>query len=334
MTYVYRAYGVTLSSDVCLPGLRPITEPIPADVVEFSTGPKPEWVLEASRLPSRVIHVVPSESECADPTFVLSEFGNRQYFQLSYTDGTQFFLDAEARNVWGICPPPLTIEDMSTYFLGPGMGFILRRRNVTPLHASSVKLEGKTVLFCGEHAAGKSTTAGALALRGAKVICEDIAAIRENEGHFFVAPGYPRVCLWPDSVEKLMGSENALPALTPTWEKRFLDLSSRNLFETEPQALDVVYLLGSRETGEFLPRIEEISPKDALLDLVQNTYMNRLLSREERAAEFQFLSRVVAAVPCRKVRPHTDPGRIGALCDAISNDAAKLSVPQTAMAPR
>jgi len=45
---------------------------------------------------------------------------------------------------------------------------------------------------------------------------------------FMFEPGYPRVCLWPDTVEKLFGAEDALPQLTPTWEKFFLPLDGRN----------------------------------------------------------------------------------------------------------
>ena len=79
-------------------------------------------------------------------------------------------------------------------------------------------------LICGDAGFGKSTTAAALALRGIPVCSEDIVPLAESHGQFEIIPGYPRVCLWPDSVEMLLGSQSALPLLTSTWEKRYLPL--------------------------------------------------------------------------------------------------------------
>jgi hypothetical protein len=61
--------------------------------------------------------------------------------------------------------------------------------------------------------------------------------------------------------------------------------------------------------------------RDALLLLVQNTYMNWTLNRSQRAAELDFLTKVVEHVPVRRIFPHMDPARIGALCELIADDA-------------
>jgi hypothetical protein len=85
-----------------------------------------------------------------------------------------------------------------------------------------------------------------------------------------------------------------------------------------------VYVLAPRVSAENAPRIEEISSREALLHLVQNTYINWLLDRAHRTAEFDSLSRVVTQIPVRRIVPHTDPTKIGALCDLIMADAASL----------
>ncbi len=76
---------------------------------------------------------------------------------------------------------------------------------------------------------------------------------------------------------------------------------------------------------EDAPRLHEITPREALLDLVQNTYMNVLLTREQRAEEFELLSRLVNRVPCKRVIPHTDARRIGRLCELIEADAREAA---------
>jgi hypothetical protein len=177
-------------------------------------------------------------------------------------------------------------------------------------------------VFAGPAGAGKSTMAAALALRGASGLCEDIAALQEDGGTFYVQPGYPRVCLWADAVEKLLGSKDALPDLTPTWDKKYLGLDGvRAKFEPQRLPIGVIYLLGERLEEESAPRIEEIPTRDALMELVGNTYMNQLLTREQRAEEFELLSRLVNRVPCVRLVPHRNASKIGALCEIIEKDA-------------
>lgn len=324
MTYSYRAYGLALCSDTQLPGLSQYPNQFGNFDVVLSFGSQPEWLQQAVRLPSSVEHPEPESLERDDPTFTLTSFGAGEFFELSYWDGARFIVDAAGERVWGTCPSPLTIDDIATYFLGPVMGFVLRRRCVLSLHASALCIHGQAVLFCGKSETGKSTTAAALALRGIPVLCEDITPVFDCGGGFQVKSGYPRVCLWPDAVEMVLGTANALPQLTPTWQKYFLPLDGiRAKFEDRPSLLGAVYLLGSRVVGNNVPRIEQVSATAALLELVQNTYMNRLLDRMRRAAEFDVLSRIVSEIPVRRIVPHADPRHIGPLCDLIVEDAAR-----------
>jgi len=157
-------------------------------------------------------------------------------------------------------------------------------------------------------------------------MCEDITPLTEQVGKFHVEPGYPRVCLWPDSVEKLFGARDALPRLTPSWDKFFLPLDDGNAkFEDQRRVVSAVYLFAPRVEEADAPRMETMSSREALLGLVQNTYMNWLLDREQRAAEFDALGKLVTQVPIRRIVPHLDPGRIGALCELIVADADRVS---------
>jgi hypothetical protein len=172
-------------------------------------------------------------------------------------------------------------------------------------------------------ASGKSTTAAALSLRGIPVLSEDITALSEQDGITQAEPGYPRICLWPEAVQDLLGTRDALPRLTPTWEKCFLELNGENTkFESLRRPLGSVYILAPRENSA--PRVEEISTQQALLELIQNTYMNWLLDRRQRAAEFETLSKLVLQVPVRRIVPHLDPARITALCELIEEDVERL----------
>ena len=325
MTYSYHAFGLNVVSNLSIPGLRsePLTPANPDLVLHL--GFEPDWVKECMRLPSAIRHTSPAIPEVGDPAFCLSAFGADQFFELTYSDGTRFVVDADMKRLCGTWPSPLTIEDLSTYLLGPVMGFIMRQRNVLSLHASTACIGGQAIVLCGRSEAGKSTTAAALALRGIPILAEDVSPIKEEDGTFYVEPGHPRICLWPGAVETLFGVQDALPLLTPTWEKRFLALDGAlGKFEPHRQPLGAVYLIAPRVEEADAPRIEEVGKREALLELLQNTYMNWLLNRRQRAAELEVLAKIVSAVPVRRLVPHTDPLRISAFCELIAADAERL----------
>ena len=247
---------------------------------------------------------------------------------LTYGDGTRFLLDETVSKVWGEPGAGLSHDDLCVYLLGPVMGFILRKRGLHPLHASAIAIQGSAIALVGEAGAGKSTTAAALALRGWPVLCEDVCAFADTDGEFSVLPAYPRISLWPDSVEFLFSSASALPLIVPGWEKRFLALDGTTAkFASASAPLAAVFLLANRSTEESAPRIEPISAKDALLRLVQDTYMNWLLDGRQRAAEFDQLARLVSAAPCFRLTPSANPARLPALAEMIETHTLRLLAP-------
>ena len=325
MTFRYRIYGLDLFSDSPIPGLYEEREGSSCAGLSVELSGEPQWVRDGLRLPSVILQSLPAISETQDPAFILTSFGEGRFFQLAYSDGACFFVNDAATRIWGTAGESLTMEDLSTYFLGPIMGFILRKRGTTALHASAVCIDEKAVVLTGEAGAGKSTTAAALALHGAPVLCEDIAAVEENGANFNIELGYPRVCLWPSAVEMLMGTADALPRLTPNWDKCYLPLQGATArFDERKRLLGAVYILAARETSAGAPRMEDVSNREVLLDLVQNTYMNWLLDRRQRAAEFELLAQIVSRVPVRRIVPHRDPARLDALCDLIVADARRV----------
>jgi len=290
----------------------------------LESGEEPEWVHSVRSLPGKILARKLEPPGLAEPSFFLTQYGQEQGFELAYSDGVRFVIDGAAARLWSTYQAPLTAEDMQVYLLGPVMGFLLRRRNVTCLHSSAIEFHGRAVCLCGDAGQGKSTTAAALALRGHPVVAEDIVALQESAGRFHSIPGYPRVCLWPESVQMLLGSESALPLLTPTWGKRFLPLDRQPAtFASEKIPVGIIYVFADRVADNRAPRIEELSSREALLELVRNTYMNWVIDKEQRAAEFETLSRLVEQTSVRRIVPHARPEKIGELCTVILADAER-----------
>jgi hypothetical protein len=200
-------------------------------------------------------------------------------------------------------------------------GFVLGLRGVCCLHASVVVVDGWAVALLGSAGAGKSTTAAAFARQGYPVLSDDVAALLVRQGRFFVQPAYPHLRLWPNSVATLYGSPDALPTLTPTWEKCRLDLTGQGYhFQEQPTQLAAVYALDERRDEPVAPYVEAFSGRAALLRLLGNTYASRLLYPPARNREFELLGRLARTVPLRRVFPHADPRRLAGLCDVIRED--------------
>jgi hypothetical protein len=179
----------------------------------------------------------------------------------------------------------------------------------------------------GMPGAGKSTTAAAFAQLGYPVLSDDVVVLDDLGDRFVVQPGYPRVNLWPDSVCTLFGSVDALPWITPTWDKRYLALDQNGRrFQSSPLPLGAIYVLAEREAELTSPVIEEVVGGEAIVTLVANTYVNYLLDRDMRTREFDVLSRLLAGVPVRRVRPTADTSKIFALCESIAADATQLAL--------
>jgi hypothetical protein len=241
-----------------------------------------------------------------------------------YEEDISFLINQAGTEVWVRQPPTTKPEDTATYVFGPILGIVLRLRGIIALHASAVAIGGHCVIVVGSAGAGKSTTAGALAMLGHSVLTEDIAALDDQGDRFRVQPGYPRVNLWPASVELLFGSVEALERICPqhpTWDKRYLDLSvAPYRFQDEPLSLGAIYVLDGRSKDERAPAVEPLSGREALLTLVANTYANHLLDKQMRAHEFEVLGRLVQHVPVRRVTPHADPAQIWELGQCIVDD--------------
>ncbi|MDJ1180896.1 hypothetical protein PJF56_18710 [Roseofilum sp. BLCC_M91] len=249
------------------------------------------------------------------------------YFQLSYTDGSQFFINPDGTQVWTTCPDHLSIEDTATYLLGPVLGFVLRLRGITCLHASAIAVGQEAIAFVGDSGAGKSTTAAAFAKLGYPILSDDIVALVPQDNHFFIQPAYPRIRLWSSSVKILFESPDALPRLVPTnptWDKRYLHLNGREYhFQNQPLPLTQIYFLSPRDPQIESPYLQKISPASSLIKLIKHTYANVLLDSKMRANEFSLLSQLVRAVSCSEIVPSSNPKQIQKLCEVILNNFSK-----------
>lgn len=333
MSFAYQIYGLRLHANRRIPGLRPAASAVTDKCIGVWLGLNPPWAIAEGAGSPNLRACSARHSNSGAPTWTLRQL-HRGEIELHYADGTQFAIDLVGRNIWATWPDSLTLEDAITYLVGPVLGFVLRCLGTICLHASAIAIDGRAVLFAGHSGAGKSTTAAAFAERGFAVLSDDIVALSLESGQIFVQPGYPRVNLWLDSATALFGNPAALPLLTPTWDKHYLDLTKGGeRFQTEALRLSSIYILGGRADDPSVPRIESLSAREQLIALIGNTYANNLLDAHRRAEEFAQLGELVGVLPVRRVVPHGSFSALPRLCQLILDDLdGKAPIPTPAAA--
>ncbi len=232
---------------------------------------------------------------------------------LEYRDGTRFRVEPHAiATSW-----TTTAADMATYLLGPVLALVLRMRGALVLHASAVVFEGKAIVFAGAAGAGKSTTAAAFVQRGAAMLTDDVAAIAWQQGRAHLAPGYARMRLWDDSASALFGAAEALPRLTPSWEKRYLDTAES--FADSVVPLHAIVILGAREA---IARIRRLHGHEAAMAVLARTSVPALIGDSVREVELAQVAELVSSVPVFEVNPRDALGATSELVDTIAGAMA------------
>jgi hypothetical protein len=304
-------YGLRVSSDRPVPGLPARKGDGTADL-RIYLGQPPDWPADAARLAF--------EEEAGDGLRRYELPGGRVL--LRYADGTVFHVDLTTSEVWGTWPDTGTLEDAATYLLGPVLGFIVRRRGGLCLHASTALIGGRAVAFAGAAGAGKSTLAAALALTGSPILSEDVTCLVERERGFDVEPGYPRIRLWQEAAPLLGATVDALPLLTPTWDKRYLPLNGGNAaFHARRAPLAAVYVLAGRRAMAEPAAVRELGGQEVLSALLANTYASQLLGLAQHARDFAVLGRLARAVPVREIAINENGGRLLEACAWIRRRA-------------
>jgi hypothetical protein len=327
VTPTYTLFGLKVRSNLSIPGLAFVETHSKAVDVELHLGISPDFKCETPAESERLTYTSSYTDENGTPALRIWKAAGDRFLRLAYYDGVQFWLEREGKSLWAVWSPHSTLEDITSYLLGPVFGLLLRLRGVTCLHASAVSIHNRCVAFVGEEGSGKSTTTAAFARQGFGVISDDVAALVESPDGFRVTPAYPHLCLWEDSVEMLYGSAEALPRFSSGWEKRRLALGELGTrFETRSLPLGAIYLLGDRRLDQA-PAVEEIRPQAGLLSLVADTFANKILDREMRANEFAVLGLLVTTVPVRRVYAHRDGSRLEEFCAMILADLATLHGP-------
>jgi hypothetical protein len=209
-------------------------------------------------------------------------------------------IDERGRNVTLTLSDDTDLTEVAELLLGPIFSCVLSQRGLTRLHASVLDVEGCVIALAGSSGAGKSTTAVALLQRGAALVCDDIAALGEQEGRFTVCASAPRVRMRPDAAAALVGASATLEPVWPGHESRRAlkaYLPAAGAEEAGERALGAVFLLGERSPSIAEPRARPLTSLQALPRLMARRHIPEALDRNAHRRDFERLARLAETIP-------------------------------------
>jgi hypothetical protein len=208
------------------------------------------------------------------------------------------------------------------HLLGTVFSYWLERRGLVTLHASAVEVKGRAAVFSSTHGGGKTGLAAALLQAGHSLLSDDLLPVEESEGTFLGRPGYPQMRMWPDEATWFLGSHEHLPVVHPELSKRRVPIGSGGLgtFHGSPLPLACIYILERGTEGEVLD-IHEVSPRDALIELLRQSFTPRLVEAAGlQPARFHQLSNLVLQIPVKRLRYPSGFDRLPEVAEAVRLD--------------
>lgn len=252
--YRYRMSGLTVASEVPLPGAVPqaADDAIPVDAV-FRLGDVPER-LENSR------HFGPEW------------FADDRRFLLNLPDIGRF-MASDGRDIVMAPARGVSAGEVLPFVVGTTFSALLYQRGAWLLHASAVAHRGRAFAFCGDSGAGKSTLAAALCRAGCDFVTDDVCAVDHPVGAApLVRPDGRMLRLFAESIRRV-GLEDAVGPPVRTRIDKFHVTPPTQAPDAAPLA--AIYLLGDA-TPARPPGVEELSGANAAQALLRFSYRRRL----------------------------------------------------------
>lgn len=265
---VYKAFGLSIRSDLTIPGLL------------AGTG-EPEVEIRLEKLP-------PPPPQALAQGYYYQAFSQEVHF---YWYDVGSILVREGREILVDLLPEAVESEVQQVLAGPAMACIIHQRERMPLHASGVMAGGGALVFLGDSGMGKSTTAAAFYARGYPLIADDLIALDLNgSGPPTVFPGFPQLRLSPGEV--IPGGKLETTQLSyPSGDKNAY--RAEHGFPQGPLPLRRIHVL---VRGEILA-IEPMGLQEAMIELVRHTYRISLMHPFRGHDNFLNCARLVQEIP-------------------------------------
>ncbi len=298
--------GWQVESALPLPELPAVRGPL---------SPQPDLVVDFGAVPDRL----------PDPVFdgPILQVAQDGTCRIGIARGPAFLVDPSGSQVTIATDLPPESPVIRAFLLGNVFAIICLRRGVVPVHACCIRVPSANgdvaIAFAASSGSGKSTLASAFVRRGYHVLADDLTALSQRpDGEVWALPSFPRVRLWPDTMERFQYPVAACERVREGMEKYAVPLTEG--FGRTPLRLAAVYHF-SRVEDERHAGLRPLQGLHATARFMQAVYQHRILARaaaHDRPAHISRATRMAGGIPQHwSLAQPSGLGRLDGLIDRL-----------------
>ena len=218
-------------------------------------------------------------------------FRNGRNYLLRFPGLADFAVSEDGYEVRSYPVPGIREDTVEHIYLNQVLPLALSRQGKLVFHASAVEINHSAIGFMGVSGRGKSTLAASFAGSGFRFLTDDGLLLEKSAYTYRVQPSHPSIRLWDDSLQALVREAAApVPPLQYTPKTRIF--SNEMLpFCNEARRLRRVYFLGDGSTSDL--SIEQMKPSEALIGLLNHSFLLDIEARDLIAKHFDELTQLV-----------------------------------------
>ena len=306
----YFVFGGCLWSELEFPDLSPVP-----------TADRPDWKFRIEYAPPpEPIELQGTRWVEPDWIFRLNRVENGLCLEYGAT-GSYGIYSRGREIVWypgpGTGDPDVLHEMVRAIILGPVMALALQQSGILCLHGSAVTLGEEAVAFLGPKHYGKSTLALAMVAAGARLLSDDLVAIKPDASPV-VLPGVHSVRVRKDIAERL-GNRFSSARLNPGFKTTMTNFAPDNL-AWKPARLAAIYLLepGTDPAGDVPVSKEELPAIRAAAALAHGKKLtDGLTGPSDAGSTLEWIAAVTSVVPIHRLTVVRDLERLPDVVDEI-----------------
>lgn len=204
--------------------------------------------------------------------------------------GVARFLLHAGREITIAPHPESESDEVRAYLLGTILGLLCHQRELLPLHANAIALDGQAFAFAGPSGVGKSTLAAYFQHRGHRLLTDDVCVLSFPQSGVPLAwPGIPRIRLWKDSARMLDKMTEELKPIFGRLEK--YNLPCELIATGQGLPLQRIYILdieGKDSSAEITP----VTGAEAMEAVMAQTFRREFLGVMDSTQQ-RFLRNIV-----------------------------------------
>lgn len=288
--FTYHAYGLTIGSELRLPGLVAAEREAQPEIrIQCRSKPPEGWPIRSDN-GKRLTGIA------------------KGVMSFLVRDGIEIIVDVREN---------ADIDYARAIVSGELLSALLRQRGLLTLHASCVAKDGAAIGFVGYSGWGKSTLAMHYVEQDYRLICDDVLAIEFTPEGPMAIPGYPQLKLQSNTAGLYVDDFDGLPLAHSETDKRLHLCTSH--FQDSPVPLQRLYLLEGRDRSAT--RILNLKSMTAVIELSAHTRAANLLRHAAfRRAHLRQVTDLVASMPVKLLQRRLSLEALSDVLTAINQD--------------